>query len=145
MSDGVARTASRACRGRPDAPPRVRAVISHGVDERCLVSERDGADYLLFIYQGGDEQHRSWSVDSRLVLDAQLDEVLAWLPSVLPNDSCWALGVVREPEHATTESHLRVSWIVGADLLNTSAGDRTAREQQIVDGMLARRHRVALI
>lgn len=117
-------------------------MISSGVDERNLVSERDSGAFLLFIYEGGDEPHHSWSVDSRLIVDAQLGEVLGWLPSVLPQNCCWALGVVTEPDHPTTESDLRVAWIVGADLLNMDAEGRSPRENGIVESMLARRHRV---
>ena len=117
-------------------------MISSGVDERHLVSDRDSGAFLLFIYEGGDESHHSWSVDSRLIIDAQLGEVLDWLPSVLPHNCCWALGVVNEPEHPTTESDLRVAWIVGADLLNMDAEDRSFHENGIVEAMLERRHRV---
>lgn len=113
-----------------------------GVDERHVASERESAAFLLFIYEGGDKPHYSWSVDSQLILDAQLEEVLGWLPSVLPENCCWALAVVTDPRTPSTESDLRVAWIVGADLLNTKPEDRSPREDYIVEAMLTRRHRV---
>ncbi len=119
-------------------------MIINGVDERHLVRERDNASFLLYIYKGSDTPHTSWSVDSRLIVDAQLDEVLTWLPTELPEDCCWTLGVVTHPQDPSTESDLHVTWIVGADLLNTGPDDRSPEEQRIVDSMLARRHRVAL-
>ncbi len=85
-----------------------------------MKSERDSAAFLLFIYEGGDEPQYSWSVDSRLIRDAQLEEVLRWLPSQLPTNCCWALGVVTAPDEPSIATDLHVAWVIGADLLNMS-------------------------
>lgn len=114
------------------------------IDERCLARERNGASFVVFIYQGGDARDASWAVDSRLLTDADLLEVLHWLTENLPRDCCWSLGLVRDPVEPTGESEVDVSWIVGADVLNTSPAARSADEQRIAEEMLARRHRVAL-
>ena len=119
-------------------------MIVDGVDERHLVSERDIGSFLLFIYEGSDKPHSSSSVDSRLILGAQLDEVLEWLPTELPENCCWSLGVITHPDDPSSESDLHVAWIVGADLLNFDPRGRSREQQRIVDAMLARRHRVSL-
>ena len=113
-----------------------------GVDERHVVSERDRAHFVLFIYEGGDAPQTSWSVDSRLITDADLTDVLSWLPSQLPQECCWSLGVVRQPDVPTTGSDLDVVWIVGADVLNVDRGHRSPEDQSIAEAMMTRRHHV---
>lgn len=117
------------------------AMQVQGIDERHLTHERNGAPFVVFIYDGGGP-HSSWGVDSRLITDADLSEVLRWLTENLPTDSCWSLGLVREPAQPTTESDLGVSWIVGSDVLNRDPADRSSDEQRIAQEMLARRHHV---
>ncbi len=114
----------------------------HGIDERYLSQERNSGNFLVFVYEGGEAPHVSWSVHSVLIIDADLPGVLQWLDENLPTDSCWSLGVVREPARPTPTDHLTVSWIVGADVLNSGAADRTPDQQRIADEMLARRHHV---
>lgn len=115
-----------------------------GIDERALSRERNGANFLVFIYESGDSASTSWSVDSYLMRDSVLDEVLLWLQQNLPIDSCWALGVVLAPTQPTLQSELEVAWIVGADVLNSQPRDRTADEERLVTEMLARRHRITI-
>ncbi|MCB0896076.1 MAG: hypothetical protein KDB43_12010 [Nocardioidaceae bacterium] len=115
-----------------------------GFDERHLTREAVGANFVVFIYEGGDAADRSWSVDSLLLTDTDVPGVLHWLRDHLPSDSCWSLGIVLSPEHPTAESDLRVTWIVGADVLNSDPSNLTPEEQQLAEEMLARRHRVAL-
>ena len=114
------------------------------IDERCLARESNRANFVVFIYYGGGAPNSSWAVDSRLITDADLPEVLGWLAENLPTDSCWALGLVREPSQPTTASAVEVSWIVGSDVLNMDPADRSSAEQRIALEMLARRHRVSL-
>ena len=64
-------------------------------------------------------------------------------PTTSPLDCCWSLGVVEEPERPTVGSDLKISWIVGDDVLNAS--ERGPDEQRLAEEMLARRHRVALV
>ena len=106
--------------------------------------ERNGAHFVVFIYYGGGAPHRSWAVDSLLLTDADLSEVLRWLTENLPTDSCWSLGLVRDPAQPSAESDVDVSWIVGSDVLNMDPSDRSSDQQRIADEMLARRHRVTL-
>lgn len=115
-----------------------------GFDERHLTDEAVGANFVVFVYEGGDAADRSWSVDSLLLTDTDVPRVLRWLGEHLPSDSCWSLGIVLDPEHPTTESGLRVAWIVGADLLNHQPDNLAPDERHLVEEMLARRHRVAL-
>lgn len=115
-----------------------------GIDERRLVRESNHGDFLVFIYYGGQALDSSWAVDSRLITDADLPEVLHWLAGNLPVDCCWALGLVRKPSRPTTTSDLEVAWIVGADVLNSDLAHRSADEQRIAAEMLARRHHVTL-
>jgi hypothetical protein len=68
-----------------------------GIDERCLVREGVGGNFLVFIYEGVDNPGWSWSVDSYLLTDTDLPHVLQWLHQNLPVDSCWSLGVVLDP------------------------------------------------
>jgi hypothetical protein len=89
-----------------------------GFDERYAIQEGLGANFVVSIFEGGDVPGRSWSVDSLLLTDADVPQVLHWLHENLPTDSCWSLGVVRDPEHPTAESDLKIAWIVGADVLN---------------------------
>ena len=67
-------------------------------------------------------------MDSRLITNADLSEVLRWLAENLPTDSCWSLGLVRDPAQPTTESDLSVSWIIGSDVLNMDPADRSSDE-----------------
>lgn len=115
------------------------------IDERHMIHERNGANFLVFIYYGGSAPNGSWAVDSRLITNAELSEVLSWLTANLPTDSCWSLGHVRDPAQPTTESNIDVSWIVGSDVLNRDPSDRSSEEQRIAEEMLARRHHVRLL
>lgn len=120
-----------------------------GLDERRLVSEHNGGHFVVFIYtdDGTPQTSRSvtsWAVDSLLITDAALSEVLRWLTEKLPTDSCWSLGVVREPAQPSPVTGMDVSWIVGSDVLNISPSDRSPDQQRIAEEMLARRHQVAL-
>lgn len=124
------------------------------IDER-KVYERDGTNFVVFIFKGSDRPNVSWSVHSYLVTDADLPEVLRWLTDNLPTESdanrnpdpitCWSLGLVRDPVRPTRESDMDVAWIVGADVLNKQEAYLTSHEQRIADQMLARRHNVALL
>jgi hypothetical protein len=121
-----------------------------GIDERRLMTERNGAHFVVFIYtDGGASQpswaETSWAVDSLLVTDAAMSEVLRWLTENLPTDSCWSLGVVFEPARPSTETDLDVAWIVGSDVLNISPSNRSPDQQRIAEEMLARRGQVALL
>ncbi len=124
-----------------------------GIDERHLGASRQGADFLVFIYEGGDRVHTSpsgervnasWSVDSLLLTDGDLPGVLGWLRENLPVNCCWSLGVVLQPQHPTPESEVAVSWVVGADVLNTSPHHWSPEEKRLADDMLTRRHHVSL-
>jgi hypothetical protein len=119
------------------------------IDERRIVRERDGGDFVVFVYTGDgapqtSRSMTSWSVDSLLVTGASLPEVLHWIEENVPTGSCWSLGVVREPARPSPESAMDVSWIVGSDVLNMSPADRTPDQQRTAEEMLARRHRVEL-
>ena len=121
-----------------------------GIDERRLIREHDGGHFVVFIYaDDGTPQTpmsvTSWAVDSLLITDAELPEVLHWLTENLPTGRCWSLGVVREPAQPSPETALDVSWIVGSDVLNISPSDRSPDQQRIAEEMLARRHVVALL
>ena len=115
-----------------------------GIDERHVIMERNGAHFVVFIYTGGGAPHTSWAVDSRLITNADLSEVVHWLTENLPTDSCWSLGLVRNPAQPSTESDVDVSWIVGSDVLNMDPSDRSSDQQRIAEEMLARRDQVAL-
>lgn len=120
-----------------------------GIDERRLVNEHNGGHFVVFIYtdDGTPQTSRSvtsWAVDSLLITNAALSEVLRWLTENLPTDTCWSLGVVREPAQPSPETALDVSWIVGSDVLNISPSDRSPDQQRVAEEMLARRHQVAL-
>lgn len=116
------------------------------VDERALGQQGHGADFVVFVYEGGDHPsgNVSWSVDSLLLTDTDVPQVLSWLREHLPVGCCWSLAVVLAPPRPTPASQLDVAWIVGADVLNTSPGDRDADEQRVAEEMLERRHRVTL-
>jgi hypothetical protein len=116
-----------------------------GIDERNLVGVRDGGNFVVFIYEGGDELLRSWSVDSYLFSDADLPSVLGWLGDNLPVNCCWSLGVVEQPERPTAKTDIHISWVVGGDVLNCDAARREPGDQQLAEEMLARRHRLTLI
>ena len=125
------------------------------IDERHLVREREGADFVVFIYMGGEARNTSWSVYSYLITDADLPQVLRWLTEKLPTDrdvaldagtiTCWSLGLIRDPAQPTTETDVDVAWIVGSDVLNSDPATLSSHEQRIADEMLARRHNVALL
>jgi hypothetical protein len=115
-----------------------------GIDERIVLRERDGGNFILFVYVGGPEAHTSWSVDSYLFTEADLPSVWCWLGENLPVDSCWSLGVVEQPAHPSTDTEVSISWVVGGDVLNRDADDREPAEQQLAEEMLARRHRLTL-
>ena len=116
-----------------------------GIDERNLVGVRDGGNFVVFIYEGGDEPLRSWSVDSYLLSDADLPSVLGWLGDNLPVNCCWSLGVVEQPERPTAKTDIHIFWVVGGDVLNFDAAKREPDEQRLAEEMLARRHRLTLI
>ena len=120
-----------------------------GIDERRLVREHTGGHFVVFIYtdDGTPQASRSvtsWAVDSLLITNAALSDVLRWLTENLPTDTCWSLGVVREPAQPSPETAMDVAWIVGSDVLNISPSDRSPDQQRIAEEMLARRHQVAL-
>lgn len=121
-----------------------------GIDERRLASERNGGHFVVFIYtDAGAWQTRgaetSWAVDSLLITDAAMPEVLYWLTENLPRDSCWSLGLVRSPAQPSTETDVHVAWIVGSDVLNMSPADRSPDQQRIAEEMMARRGQVTLL
>ena len=109
-------------------PPTLAAVRVEGIDERHLVQEVDGANFVVFIYVGSGDSDTSWSVYSHLITDADLPEVFGWLTEELTSASdadldagtitCWSLGLVRHPERPTTESEVDIAWVVGSDVLN---------------------------
>lgn len=116
-----------------------------GIDERHVVMEGNGAHFVVFIYTGGGAPQTSWAVDSLLITDADLSEVLRWLMENLPTNSCWALGLVRDPARPSTETAVDLSWIVGSDVLNMDPSDRSSDQQRLADEMLARRHQVPFL
>ncbi|GEP35862.1 hypothetical protein NSZ01_36300 [Nocardioides szechwanensis] len=115
-----------------------------GFDERHLVREGPSANFVVFIYEGGDAPSSSWSVDSLLLTDTDVPQVLHWLRQNLPTNSCWSLGVVLDPEHPTPETDLQVVWIVGADILNADPQRFSPEQRRVAEEMLARRDRVDL-
>jgi hypothetical protein len=115
-----------------------------GFDERHLVREGNGANFVVFIYEGGNAPQTSWSVDSLLLTDTDV-HVLRWLEEDLPTDSCWSLGVVLHPEHPTPESDLDVAWVVGADVLNMVTAQMAPDDRRLAEEMLARRHSTDLL
>jgi hypothetical protein len=115
-----------------------------GFDERHMVREGLGANFVVFIYEGGDAPQRSWSVDSLLLTGTDVPKILQWLSQHLPSNSCWSLGVVQDPEHPTAESDLKIDWIIGADVLNADPRRWDLEERRLAEEMLARRHRVDL-
>jgi hypothetical protein len=126
-----------------------------GFDERHLVQEANGSNFVVFIYIGSTDPDDSWSVYSYLITEADLPEVLRWLIEELATDTfadldmgtitCWSLGVVRQPARPTTESDLEIAWVVGSDVLNASPASRSSHEQRLADEMLARRHHITLL
>jgi hypothetical protein len=113
------------------------------IDERHLVREREGANFLLYVYEGSELSPRtSWSVASTMLLDTDLPSVLRWLPEHLPQDACWSLGVVTSPPYPNQDSDLVVDWIVGADVLNMPGSGGI--EEALAADMLARRDRATL-
>ena len=77
-----------------------------GVDERDVVAKRQSANLVVFLYEGGDQPSRSWSVDSYLLAEADLHGALVWLSDHL--DCCWSLGAVSEPATPATGSELTI-------------------------------------
>jgi hypothetical protein len=124
--------------------PTLAAVQVTGFDERHLVQEGQGASFVVFIYEGGDAPGTSWSVDSVLLTDTDVPQILHWLRQNLPTNSCWSLGVVLDPEHPTAETDLQIDWIVGADVLNSDRRTWDPQERRLAEEMLTRRHRVDL-
>jgi len=114
------------------------------IDERRVADEREGGNFVVFIYEGGDEGFRSWSVDSYLLTHADLAGVFAWLGDNLPVGCCWSLGVVKQPERPTEDTDVTLSWVVGGDVLNISSTTREPGEQRLAEEMLRRRHRLTL-
>jgi hypothetical protein len=143
---------------RAGRPPRTRATAYSsamrvkGIDERKLCREGTGVNFVVFIYEGGDDPNesssvdgpRSWSVDSYLLTDADFTEVLAWLGENLPGKACYSVGVVCDPPRPTADSEVAVVWVLGADLLNSDPRYWTSGERRIAEGMLSRRHRVSI-
>ncbi len=117
------------------------------IDERALGDQGYGSNFVVFIYEGGDSAQKifSWSVDSLLLTNTDLPQVLAWLREHLPVGCCWSLAVVYAPKRPTPASTVDVAWIVGDDILNTSPEDRDAEQQRVAEEMVARRHRVTLV
>jgi hypothetical protein len=115
-----------------------------GVDERMLAMDRPGTNYVVFIFEGDHSPDSSWSVDSYLVTDGELVDVLDWLGQHLPKGACYALGVVIAPADPTTDSQLDVLWVLGADVLNMDPHDWTSTERRRAEAMLARRNSVRL-
>lgn len=107
-----------------------------------LGTEQIGANFLVFIYEGGDRPHHSWSVESYLLTETNLGDALEWIRDHLPPQSCWALGVVVSPVRPDTGSEVAVHWIIGADVLNTQPHDRSAEERLVAAAMLQRRDKV---
>lgn len=114
-----------------------------GIDERRMVSERIGADFLVFFYEG--EENPGSYVDSLLLTNADLPAALAWVRDNIPTNACWSLGVITSPTPATTETEVEAAWIIGADVLNLNPDDRSAAEERVAREMLARRDSVDLL
>ena len=75
---------------------------------------------LCRVHLRGRRRRRQVLVGGRPAADRhRCSGVLHWLRDHLPSDSCWSLGIVLSPRHPTAESDLRVTWIVGADVLNS--------------------------
>ncbi|WP_344174662.1 hypothetical protein, partial [Pilimelia columellifera] len=102
------------------------------------------ANFVVFIYEGGDGANEPWSVDSYLLTDTDLPQVWRWLRRNLPVDSCWSLGVVVDPAYPTPESKVKVDWILGADVLNAHPHHRSPSDQTVAEEMLARRNGLTL-
>ena len=124
-----------------------------GIDERRLRRQGTGVNFVVFIFEGGDnpgesssvDGHKSWSVDSYLLTDADFTEVLAWLGENLPRQACYSVGVVFDPPRPTADSEVDVEWVLGADLLNEDTRYWTSVERRIAEGMLSRRSRVPML
>lgn len=118
----------------------------HGIDERALGEQGYGSNFVVFIYQGGQSVlDGSWSVDSLLLTETDLPQVLRWLRENLPVGCCWSLAVVRAPRRPAPGSRVDVAWIVGNDVLNTPHEWRDDEERRVAAEMLERRHRVDII
>lgn len=116
------------------------------IDERALREQGYGSNFVVFIYEGDDDDpNTSWNVDSLLLTDTDLPQVLRWLSENLPVGCCWSLAVVHSPRRPTSESRVDVTWIIGDDVLNTPATVRDDEEQRVAAEMLERRHRVDLV
>lgn len=120
-------------------------------DDRMVEGYRD-AEFIASIYEGGDQAGYSWSEASYLFVDADLSGVLTWLRENLPDNSCWALGVVQRPNPRYEGWPLPegraeacdIAWIVGGDVLNMNPSYRSPEEERLAQSMLARRHLVQL-
>jgi hypothetical protein len=123
--------------------PTLSAMQIVGMDERHLKRDGPGTNFVAFIYEGGDAT-TSWSVDSYLVTDAELADVLEWLQGHLPEKACYSVGVVVDPPRPTETSDVEVTWVIGADVLNMDPRHWTPMERRIAEGMLARRHRTSI-
>ncbi len=116
-----------------------------GIDERRLGFQGYGSNFVVFIYEGDEtDPDTSWNVDSFLLTDTDLPQVLHWLRGHLPVGCCWSLAVVNAPLRPTPASRVDVAWIVGDDVLNTPDEIRDAEERRVAAEMLARGHRVTL-
>ncbi|HEX5862623.1 MAG TPA: hypothetical protein VFY58_12320 [Nocardioides sp.] len=124
------------------------------VDDRMVDGERE-AEFLVSIYEGGDQPGYSWSEASYLLADTDLSGVLSWLRENLPADCCWALGVVQRPRPVAADfvdwphrvevrriPTFKVAWIVGGDVLNSDPAHRSAQQERLAQSMLQRRHSV---
>lgn len=118
-----------------------------GIDERNVWGQRRTTDFVVFIYEGGNDNEAgaSWSVDSYLLSDADLPAAFIWLDENLPVDCCWSFGVVTGPVSPTAKSDVRVSWLIGGDVLNIAPSQRDPEEQRLAQDMLRRRHQIDLL
>jgi hypothetical protein len=117
-----------------------------GIDERKLGLQGYGSNFVVFIYEGDEnDPDTSWNVDSLLLRDTDLPQVLHWLRGYLPVGCCWSLAVVNAPQRPTPASRVDVAWIIGDDVLNTPPESRDAEEKRVAEEMLARRHSVKLL
>ena len=116
------------------------------IDERALGEQGYGGGFVIFVYEGDEsDDDVSWNVDSFLLTDTDVPQVLRWLGEHLPRGCCSSLAVVHAPKRPTPDSRLDVAWIVGDDVLNTPRASRSAAEQRIAAEMLARGHGVTLV
>ena len=118
-------------------------------DERGFEGYRK-AEFLVYVYEGGDQPGYSWSEAGYHLTDTDLAGVLLWLRENLPADCCWSLGVVQRPNPSWEGWPLpegraaacTVAWIVGGDVLNFDPATRSAEDERLAQAMLARRDSV---